>query len=90
MNIMINKKYRELAQVFQALGHPARLVMAKGLAENECQVGKIVKGLKLPQSTVSQHLKILKAAGIVKGERKGVSICYRVTDKLVRRILSEI
>ena len=87
---MINKKYRKLAHVLQALGHPARLAMAKGLADNACQVNKIVKGLKLPQSTVSQHLRVLKAAGVVKGERKGVSICYRVTDKFVRRIISQI
>lgn len=74
----------------RALGHPVRLMMAKGLMSNECHVDKIVKKLGLPQSTVSQHLGVLKAAGIIKGERRGVKVCYRVIDPLAQELLTII
>jgi len=77
----------EAARILKALGHPARLLMAKGLMANECHVDKIVKRLKLPQSTVSQHLGVLKSAGIIKGERRGVKVCYRVVDPLAQKLL---
>jgi len=57
---------------------------------NECHVDKIVKKLGLPQSTVSQHLGVLKAAGIIKGERRGVKVCYRVIDPLAQELLTII
>ena len=76
--------------MFRALGHPVRLQMVKGLMQNSCNVNKIVKKLKLPQSTVSQHLRVLKSAGIVKGQRKGVKICYCVEDVLVKEIIKLI
>ena len=82
-NNMIDKK----TKILRALGHPARLMMAKGLMSNECHVDKIVKKLKLPQSTVSQHLGVLKSAGIIKGERRGVKVCYRVVDPLAQKLL---
>jgi len=44
----------------------------------------------LPQSTVSQHLGVLKAAGIIKGERRGVKVCYRVIDPLAQELLTII
>ena len=84
---MVNTTTDHLAEVFHVLGHPMRLAIVKGLLKHGCNVNKIVTGLKLPQSTVSQHLKILKSAGIVRGERKGVMICYRVIDPVVKSLL---
>jgi len=81
------KEEEEKARVLKALAHPARLMMVKGLMTNECHVDKIVKKLKLPQSTVSQHLGVLKSAGIIKGERRGVKVCYRVVDPLAQKLL---
>ena len=75
------------AAIYRALGHPVRLAIARGLLKNECNVNKIVDRLGLPQSSVSQHLGVLKSAGVIKGERKGTMICYRVVDDLVRKIL---
>ncbi|HTY12618.1 MAG TPA: metalloregulator ArsR/SmtB family transcription factor [Candidatus Omnitrophota bacterium] len=75
------------AKVLKAMGHPVRLEMVRGLAGDGCNVNKIVRTLGLPQSTVSQHLNVLKAAGIIRGEREGVRICYRVIDKLALSIL---
>lgn len=88
-NIVINT-YEQRAEILRALGHPVRLAMLKGLLGRECNVNKIVEALKIPQSTVSQHLRILKSAGIVKGKRKGVMICYRLADEFVVEILKKL
>lgn len=87
---MINKKIEEQAILFAALGHPVRLAIARGLLRRSCNVKKIVAGLDLPQSTVSQHLRVLSQARIIKGEREGVRICYQISDSTVRRLLSLI
>lgn len=84
---MINKGIEKQAELLKAVGHPARLAIVKGLAEDECNVNKMVAGLDLPQSTVSQHLNVLKAAGIIEGERRGVKVCYRVVDPYIRKVL---
>lgn len=68
---------RRLAQQLKALGHPARLAIVRLLAaRDECICGEIVEDLPLAQSTVSQHLKALKEAGIVQGTIEGRSTCY--------------
>jgi len=85
---MIKEKVDREAQVFHAIGHPIRLAIVKGLLKEECNVNKIVGCLGIPQSTVSQHLGVLKAAQIIQGERRGVKICYQVKDPLVKKILS--
>lgn len=67
----------KLALFAKALSHPARIQILKTLAKkNSCICGDIVDVLPLSQSTVSQHLKELKAAGIIKGEIEGVTSCY--------------
>ena len=66
-----------LAATAKAMGHPARIAILQYLAKkNSCFCGDIVDELPLSQSTVSQHLKELKAAGLVKGEVDGASVCY--------------
>ena len=87
---MIIKYNQEQAEVLRALGHPARLAIVKGLLKQACNVSKIVSALGIPQPTVSQHLRALKAAGIVQGERKGVEICYRVINSFVRKIFQNL
>lgn len=64
------------AEVFRALGNPARIRIVRELARrNACVTGDLVGVLPLAQSTVSQHLKVLKEAGIVRGELDGEP-CY--------------
>jgi len=75
------KLYEKKAEKIKALAHPHRLCIVKGLLENKCNVTKIQECLGLPQSTVSQHLIKLKSAGIIKGERNGLEICYSVIDE---------
>ncbi|MGV3529725.1 MAG: ArsR/SmtB family transcription factor [Flavisolibacter sp.] len=72
----------KLARYAKALGHPARIAILKLLAgKNTCQCGDIVEELPLSQSTVSQHLKELKEAGLIKGEIEGARVCYCIDTK---------
>ena len=65
------------AAIAKALGHPARIAILKLLAQRTtCFCGDITEVLPLAQSTVSQHLKALKSAGLITGEVEGVKTCY--------------
>ena len=79
-----------MSETMKALAHPARLKIVVGLLKDECSVSQIQKVLGLPQSTISQHLRILKNAGVIKGRREGTKTCYRVIDVRVRRIIEVI
>ncbi len=66
-----------LAKLAKALGHPTRVAILRMLIRHEgCIVGELVGELPLAQSTVSQHLKQLKDAGLVRGEIDGARTCY--------------
>ncbi len=72
--------------ICKALGHPARIRIIEHLkAIDRCICGEIVQILPLAQSTVSQHLKVLKAAGIVKGEVEGPRTCYCLNREILDR-----
>jgi len=72
-----------LAGYFKALAHPARIAILQVLIEkNTCVCGDIVDELPLAQPTVSQHLKELKNAGIIKGNIEGTSICYCINENV--------
>jgi len=86
----VGVNYEKVSETLKALGHPARLKMVAGLLKDECNVAQIQKVLGLPQSTISQHLRILKNAGIIKGRREGTKTCYRVIDARVRKIVKII
>ena len=74
-----------LAEAAKALGHPARLSILQTLAAREtCVCGELVEALPLAQATVSQHLKALKAAGLVRGEVDGPRSCYCVDSAALR------
>lgn len=69
----------KLANMMKAMGHPARIAIMEYLIEvDTCICGDIVNVLPLSQPTVSQHLKELKNAGLIKGSVEGTSICYCV------------
>lgn len=68
---------QRLAQMMKALGHPARMQIFRYLHENpQCITGDIVGVLPLAQATVSQHLKVLRDAGLVCGTIEGPATCY--------------
>ena len=77
------KKQNELAVLAKALGHPARIAIIEYLTRAQsCVCGDIVNELPLSQSTVSQHLKELKSAGLIKGTIEGPSVCYCINNEV--------
>lgn len=71
----------DLAILIKALGHPARIAIIEYLLKvNSCICGDIVNELALAQPTISQHLKELKNAGLIKGNVEGNSICYCIDE----------
>jgi ArsR family transcriptional regulator len=79
----------ELAAMCKALGHPARVQIVRHLIRRgACVCGDLVDELPLAQSTVSQHLKVLKEAGIVIGEIDGPRRCYCIAPGALDRLRS--
>jgi ArsR family transcriptional regulator len=71
----------QLARLAKALGHPARVAIIRLLLRRDaCVCGEIVDELPLAQSTVSQHLKQLKDAGLIRGEVDGPRVCYCIDE----------
>ena len=76
------KIQNDLAVFAKALGHPARIAILQFLVKTKaCVCGDIVDELPLSQSTVSQHLKELKNAGLIKGDIDGPSVCYCIDER---------
>ena len=87
---MFTEEEQDLAAFAKALAHPARIAIMKILAEqNECICGKIVEVLPLAQSTVSQHLKELKNAGLINGTVDGPRSCYCINWKAFEKFNTE-
>jgi ArsR family transcriptional regulator len=77
----------ELATLSKALGHSARVKIVRILLrKNACVCGDIVDELPLAQSTVSQHLKVLKDAGLIRGDVDGPRVCYCIEPHALRRL----
>ena len=84
------QKEQDLANFAKAISHPARIAILKVLAQrNECICGEIVEILPLAQSTVSQHLKELKNAGLVDGSIDGPRSCYCINWKAFEKFNTE-
>ncbi len=82
-----------LAARIKALAHPARLAIVRALRRvggNGCYCTDIVRGLPLAQSTVSQHLKILRQAGIIRGEISGPRRCYCLDEAVVTAVTEAV
>jgi ArsR family transcriptional regulator len=76
-----------LAEILKALGHPTRVKIIEYLADGEKCVKEIWQEIGVPQPTVSQHINILKNAGIISYRKDGVKTCYRVEMPVVIEIL---
>jgi ArsR family transcriptional regulator len=77
----------EFAKLAWAIAHPARVQIVRLLIGREaCVCGEIVDCLPLAQSTVSQHLKILKESGLIQGEVDGPKVCYCINPKQLDRL----
>jgi DNA-binding transcriptional ArsR family regulator len=87
-------KDNRVAKYAKALSHPARIAILKLLIQKQsCICGDIVDELPLSQSTVSQHLKELKEAGLIKGDIEGAKVCYCIDEKewnIAKNYISEL
>ncbi|MEX0639214.1 MAG: metalloregulator ArsR/SmtB family transcription factor [Balneolaceae bacterium] len=92
--VMQQPDVKRSATIAKALGHPARIAILKILAQREtCFCGDITEILPLAQSTVSQHLKALKSAGLISGTVEGVKTCYCLNPNGIKELndlLSEL
>lgn len=73
---------RECAGILRAVGDPTRLAILESLLSHEKCVGELVEELQRPQPYVSHHLRILREAGLIEGQRDGKQICYRIVPHM--------
>lgn len=85
-----NEKIVNVSEILKTIGHPARLCIVCRLMVKEHNVSQMQNCLNLPQSTISQHLSILKSKGIIEGTRNGTEIIYSLKDDNVRKIINSI
>lgn len=79
------------ADRLRALGHPARLAILRALAaRGTCVCGELVDVMPLAQSTVSQHLKVLKEAGLIRGRVEGPRSCYRIDSDVLEALARDL
>ncbi|MEA1971804.1 MAG: metalloregulator ArsR/SmtB family transcription factor [Candidatus Cloacimonadota bacterium] len=81
------KKEKKISKIFKALSHPDRLNIVIGLYHDKCSVSECQRRMELPQSTISQHLKIIADAGITERDKIGTKVCYKIKNKLVIEII---
>lgn len=80
---------KELAGLAKAIGHPVRVQILRLLKKRgSCQTGSLVDAVPLAQSTVSEHLRILRQAGLVTGEIDGPRRCYCVNEEALEKALN--
>lgn len=78
-----------VSEIFKALSEPIRLRLVLLLTDGEQNVAELVRVLRLPQSTVSRHLATLRATKLVRSERRGTSMIYRLSDAHLTALLVE-
>ena len=84
---LFDKKLTEQARLFKALSHPARLQILQFLAQSEsCITGDISEELPLGRTTVNQHIKDLKAIGLIQGHTEGVKTNYCLNPEKVEEL----
>ncbi|SHJ05300.1 transcriptional regulator, ArsR family [Mesonia phycicola] len=84
---IFTKEQNHLAQMAKVLAHPARIAILQYIIKvNQCICGDLVSEIGLAQATISQHLRELKSAGIIKGNIEGTSVCYCIDANAWREI----
>lgn len=90
-SLTLPKNKQRLAKMLKALGNPVRFQIMETLAERQmCMTYEIVETTPLAQSTVSQHLKVLREAGLIHGEIEGPATCYCIDPDGVRWLKEQI
>lgn len=89
--VINNEKLRESSELMRALAHPLRIKILEFIDQNgSVNVNKIYNTLKLEQSITSQHLRILRAVGLVQTEREGKYIHYSLNYDMIFRTLGTL
>jgi ArsR family transcriptional regulator len=89
----MKSRYEKDGELLKALAHPVRLRIVETLMDlgdcplKNCTVSCIQRCLDMPQSTLSQHLAILKSRGIIEGTKDAAKTCYKVKNKTVKKII---
>lgn len=87
LNLPLDDRAEDFARLAWAVAHPARVrILRLLISRKTCVCGEIVDLLPLAQSTVSQHLKILKEAELIMGEVDGPKVCYYINKKKLREL----
>jgi ArsR family transcriptional regulator, arsenate/arsenite/antimonite-responsive transcriptional repressor len=87
----LNRDEIRLANMLKALGNPVRFSIMQHVAEKQmCITGDIVEFTTLAQSTVSQHLKVLREAGLIEGEIEGPATCYCISVEGLQFLKSQV
>jgi ArsR family transcriptional regulator len=90
MSSPLEDKFCQASRILKALGHSLRLELVCGLRHQPSTQTFIADKLGLPQSTVAQHLKVLRAEGLIKSERNGVEVMFSLADPMVTQILDTL
>jgi len=80
----------EIAEIFKVLSHSSRIKILRVLEKDEGCVRDLEQCVRIKQSNLSQHLRILKDKGIVECERNGMEVCYRIKDKKIMTIIKYV
>lgn len=90
MHLLTVNQTQELAGTFRLLGDPTRLAIVLAVAEEPRPVGAVAEGLRQSPSLVSHHLRLLRAARLVKAERQGKQVFYSLADAHVRTVIEDM
>jgi ArsR family transcriptional regulator, arsenate/arsenite/antimonite-responsive transcriptional repressor len=89
--VELSETDERLVQIFKALGNPLRMGLVRYMAEHpQCITGDLVLYSNLAQSTVSEHLKVLREVGVVAGTVEGPAVCYCLNEDTLRWLREEV
>ena len=89
--ILFSEEQNRLAELAKVFAHPARIAIIEYLFKNRtCVVNGLVQDFPLSQSTISQHLKEMKNAGVIKGEIEGSRICYCLNSEVMEELSAKL
>jgi len=89
--ILFSEEQNRLASLAKVFAHPARIAIIEYLFKNRtCVVNGLVQDFPLSQSTISQHLKEMKNAGVIKGEIEGSRICYCLNSEVMEELSAKL
>jgi ArsR family transcriptional regulator len=90
MTDALRDRFERAAHVLKALSHPLRLEIVCGLRHEPCTQTFIADTLGVPQSSVAQHLKVLRSQGLVRAERRGVEVMCSLADPALTEIIESL